>query len=495
MSDTFENYIDGRWQKASTRQTFENRNPADPDDLIGHFPDSGPADVDEAAHAAREALDGWSDTPAPDRGKILKASGDLLVERKEDIARAMTREMGKPFFETKGDIQEAIDTAYYAASETRRLFGTTVPSELPDKMNMAIRRPLGVCGVITAWNFPVAVPSWKIFPALAAGNTILFKPSEDAPHSGLRFVQTLIDAGIPDGVINVINGADEAGEALVEHPEVDAIGFTGSYEVGTSIAETCGRLNKPISLEMGGKNPMIVMDDADLDLALEGAIWGAYGTTGQRCTATSRLICHEPVHDEFVEMIQDEAETLVLGDGNEDGTDVGPLINEAAVENVHRYVEIGQDEGATLVMGGSPTTVDGLGGHFYEPTLFTDVTPDLTIAQEEVFGPVLSVFEVSSYDEAVEVANNAKYGLSSSIYTQDVNKSFHAMRDLEAGITYVNGPTIGAEAHMPFGGVKGTGNGQRDGGYAAFEFWTEHKTLYVDYSGQLQKAQMDSVED
>ena len=494
MSDTFENYIDGRWQKASTRQTFENRNPADPDDLIGHFPDSGPADVDEAAHAAREALDGWSDTPAPDRGKILKASGDLLVERKEDIARAMTREMGKPFFETKGDVQEAIDTAYYAASETRRLFGTTVPSELPDKMNMAIRRPLGVCGIITAWNFPVAVPSWKIFPALAAGNTILFKPSEDAPHSGLCFVQTLIDAGIPDGVINVVNGADEAGEALVEHPEVDAIGFTGSYEVGTSIAETCGRLNKPISLEMGGKNPMIVMDDADLDLALEGAIWGAYGTTGQRCTATSRLICHEAVHDEFVEMIQDEAETLALGDGNEDGTDVGPLINEAAVENVHRYVEIGQDEGATLVMGGSPTTVDGLGGHFYEPTLLTDVTPDLTIAQEEVFGPVLSVFEVSSYDEAVEVANNAKYGLSSSIYTQDVNKSFHAMRDLEAGITYVNGPTIGAEAHMPFGGVKGTGNGQRDGGYAAFEFWTEHKTLYVDYSGQLQKAQMDSVE-
>ena len=495
MSDTFENYIDGRWQKASTRQTFENRNPADPDDLIGHFPDSGPADVNEAAHAAREALDGWSDTPAPDRGKILKASGDLLIERKEDIARAMTREMGKPFFETKGDVQEAIDTAYYAASETRRLFGTTVPSELPDKMNMAIRRPLGVCGIITAWNFPVAVPSWKIFPALAAGNTILFKPSEDAPHSGLRFVQTLIDAGIPDGVINVVNGADEAGEALVEHPEVDAIGFTGSYEVGTSIAETCGRLNKPTSLEMGGKNPMIVMDDANLDLALEGAIWGAYGTTGQRCTATSRLICHEAVQDELVEMIQDEAETLVLGDGNEDGTDVGPLINEAAVENVHRYVEIGQDEGATLVMGGSPTTVDGLGGHFYEPTLFTDVTPDLTIAREEIFGPVLSVFEVSSYDEAVEVANNAKYGLSSSIYTQDVNKSFHAMRDLEAGITYVNGPTIGAEAHMPFGGVKGTGNGQRDGGYAAFEFWTEHKTLYVDYSGQLQKAQMDSVED
>ena len=494
MSDTFENYIDGRRQDATTQQTFENRNPADPDDLIGHFPDSGPTDVDEAAAAARDALDEWSSTPAPDRGKILKASGDLLTERKEDIARSMTREMGKPFFETKGDVQEAIDTAYYAASETRRLFGTTVPSELPDKMNMAIRRPLGVCGIITAWNFPVAVPSWKIFPALAAGNTILFKPSEDAPHSGLRFVQTLIEAGIPDGVINVVHGADEAGEALVEHPEVDALGFTGSYEVGTSIAETCGRLNKPISLEMGGKNPMIVMEDADLDLALEGAIWGAYGTTGQRCTATSRLICHEAVHDRFVEMIQAEAEMLVLGDGNDDDTDVGPLINEAAVDTVHRYVEIGQDEGATLVMGGSPATVDGLEGHFYEPTLFTDVTPNMTIAQEEIFGPVLATFEVSSYEEAVEVANNTKFGLSSSIYTQDVNRSFQAMRDLDAGITYVNGPTIGAEAHMPFGGVKGTGNGQRDGGYAAFEFWTEHKTIYVDYSGQLQKAQMDSVD-
>ncbi len=495
MPDTLQNYIDGRWTGADSGRTFKNHNPAAPDDLIGHVPDSGAADVNAAAQAARNAFDSWRSTPAPNRGKILKASGDLLAERKDDIARAMTREMGKPFFETKGDVQEAIDTAYYAASETRRLFGTTVPSELPDKMNMAIRRPLGVCGIITAWNFPVAVPSWKIFPALAAGNTIVFKPSEDAPHSGLLFVQTLLDAGIPDGVINVVNGADTAGKALVEHPEVDAIGFTGSYEVGTSIAETCGRLNKPISLEMGGKNPMIVMDDADLNLALEGAIWGAYGTTGQRCTATSRLICHEAVHDDFVDMIADEAETLVLGDGNQDGTDVGPLINEAALETVHRYVEVGKDEGATLRFGGAPADVDDLEGHFYEPTLFTDVTLDMTIAQEEIFGPVLAVFEVGSYDEAVDVANSTRFGLSSSIYTQDVNKSFQAMRDLEAGITYVNGPTIGAEAHMPFGGVKDTGNGQRDGGYAAFEFWTEHKTVYIDYSGQLQKAQMDSVDD
>ncbi len=493
MPDPIQNYIDGGWTDAASGRTFDDRNPADPTDRLGAVPASGADDVNAAVQAADKAFEAWSSTPAPDRGKILKTSGDLLAERKEDIARTMTREMGKPFFETKGDVQEAIDTAYYAASETRRLFGTTVPSELPDKMNMAIRRPLGVCGIITAWNFPVAVPSWKMYPALAAGNTIVFKPSEDAPRSGLRFVQTLIDAGLPAGVVNVVNGADEAGEALVEHPDVDAIGFTGSYEVGTSIAETCGRLNTPVSLEMGGKNPMIVMDDADLDLALEGAIWGAYGTTGQRCTATSRAICHEAVHDEFITMVKEEAETLVLGDGNAEGTDVGPLINEAAVKRVRRYVEIGQDEGATLEMGGSPASVEGLGGHFYEPTLFTDVTPDMTIAQEEIFGPVLAVFEVSTYEEAVAVANNTRYGLSSSIYTQDVNKSFHAMRDLDAGITYVNGPTIGAEAHMPFGGVKDTGNGQRDGGYAAFEFWTEHKTVYVDFSGRLQKAQMDSV--
>jgi aldehyde dehydrogenase (NAD+) len=495
MSDPIQNYIDGGWTDAASGRTFDNRNPADPTDRLGAVPASGADDVDAAVQAAHEAFGAWSSTPAPDRGKILKASGDLLTERKEDIARTMTREMGKPFFETKGDVQEAIDTAYYAASETRRLFGSTVPSELPDKMNMTIRRPLGACGIITAWNFPVAVPSWKIYPALAAGNTIVFKPSEDAPRSGLRFVQTLIDAGLPAGVLNVVNGADEAGEALVEHPDVDAIGFTGSYEVGTSIAETCGRLNTPVSLEMGGKNPMIVMDDADLDLALEGAIWGAYGTTGQRCTATSRAICHEAVHDEFVAMVKEEAEALVLGDGNAEGTDVGPLINEAAVERVRRYVEIGQDEGATLEMGGSPASVEGLGGHFYEPTLFADVTPEMTIAQEEIFGPVLAVFEVSTYEEAVAVANNTRYGLSSSIYTQDVNKSFRAMRDLDAGITYVNGPTIGAEAHMPFGGVKDTGNGQRDGGYAAFEFWTEHKTVYVDFSGRLQKAQMDSVDE
>lgn len=495
MAVPHQNYIDGEWRSAASDTTFSVSNPARPSNIIGRFPESSASDVDAAISAAATALSSWDQHPAPQRGKLLRQAGDLLRERKADIARAMTREMGKPVFETKGDVQEAIDTAYHAASETRRLFGRTVPSELPNKMNMSIRRPVGVCGIITAWNFPVAVPSWKILPALAAGNTVVFKPSEEAPQSGLLFVKTLLDAGIPDGVLNVVHGDGETGRHLVEHAKVDAVGFTGSYDTGTSIAETCGRLNKRVSLEMGGKNPMIVMDDADLDLALEGAIWGAYGTTGQRCTATSRLICHTAVHDELVSMIKKDAAALTLGDGLHGETDVGPLINENALNKVKRYVALGREEGAHCSLGGTPTSPDDLNGHFFEPTLFTGVAPDLTIAQDEIFGPVLTVFRVNSYDEAVRVANNTRYGLSSSIYTTDVETSYRAMRDLEAGITYVNGPTIGAEAHMPFGGVKDTGNGHRDGGWAAYEFFTERKTIYVDYSGQLQKAQMDSVED
>ncbi len=492
-----QNYIAGQWQDAVAGQSFDDFSPADFSDRIGAFPASGPADVDAAVNAAREAFASWSSRPAPDRGKIMRTLGDVLTDRKTDIARAMTREMGKPLEETKGDVQEAIDTAYYAASETRRLFGKTVPSELPDKMNMTIRRPVGVCGMITAWNFPVAVPSWKLIPALAAGNTAVFKPSELAPHSGALLVEAFLDAGVPEGVLNLVQGDGTAGEALVKHPDVDAIGFTGSSEVGKRIAETCGRLNKKCSLEMGGKNPMIVMDDADLDLALEGVLWGAFGTTGQRCTATSRLICHEAVQDEFIGMIEDAANDLVLGNGLNDGVDVGPLINEAALEKVTHYVRVGREEDdAMLAFGGHRATGNGLdAGYFYEPTVFTDVTPEMTIAQEEIFGPVLSVLPIQSYEEAVEVANDTEYGLSSSIYTQDVNHSFRAMQDLEAGITYVNGPTIGAEAHMPFGGVKDTGNGHRDGGWEVFDFYTETKTCYIDFSGQLQKAQMDNVED
>jgi aldehyde dehydrogenase (NAD+) len=431
--------------------------------------------------------------PAPHRGEILRRIGDLLTQRKDDIAHAMTREMGKTFLETRGDVQEAIDTAYYAASETRRLFGHTVPSELPHKFNMTVRRPLGVVGVITAWNFPVAVPTWKIFPALASGNTVVFKPSHDAPHSGMLLVHILVDAGVPDGVVNLIQGTGEAGSAMVNHPDVNAITFTGSTETGSKIGEICGRMHKRFSLEMGGKNPQIVMEDADLDLALEGVLWGAFGTTGQRCTATSRLILHESIHDEFVERLTERARRLRLGYGNHEGVDLGPLINSRGLEKVTRYVGIGKEEGANLVLGGNRAQGEGLDdGFFFEPTIFTGVRREMRIAQEEIFGPVLSVFKVSSYDEAVATANDTKYGLSSSIYTQDVNRAFRAIHEIEAGITYVNGPTIGAEAHMPFGGVKQTGNGHREGGWEVFDFYTETKTIYADYSGRLQRAQIDT---
>ncbi len=496
MPEQFQNYIDGAWRDAADGATFESINPARNSDVVGLFPDSKAEDVDAAARAAREAFKSWSRMPAPQRGEILRHIGDVLTERKNDLAFEMTREMGKPFFETKGDVQEAIDTAYYAASETRRLFGHTVPSELPDKFNMSLRRPVGVVGVITAWNFPVAVPTWKIFPALAAGNTVVFKPSEDAPHSGMLLVQALLDAGVPAGVLNLVQGAGAAGQAIVEHPEINAITFTGSSETGAKIGAVCGRMHKRFSMEMGGKNPMIVLDDGDLDLAVEGLLWGVFGTTGQRCTATSRLIAHEAIHDDLVDRLAEKAKALRLGYGNEDNVDVGPLINQKALDKVTRYIGIGQDEGARLVIGGERATGDGLDdGFFFEPTIFTGVTRDMRIAQEEIFGPVLSVLKVGSYDEAVAAANDTKYGLSSSIYTKNVALAFKAMHDIEAGITYVNGPTIGAEAHMPFGGVKQTGNGHREGGWEVFDFYTETKTIYVDYSGKLQKAQIDNVED
>ena len=495
MSDVKKNFIDGKWIDAVSGDTFKNINPARHSDVVGAFPASGPEDVDNAVQAARDAFKTWSRMPAPARGDILRNIGDLLTERKDKLAFEMTREMGKPFFETKGDVQEAIDTAYYAATETRRLFGKTVPSELPDKFNMSIRRPIGVCGIITAWNFPVAVPTWKMFPALAAGNTVVFKPSEDAPHSGALLVEVFTDAGVPPGVVNLVQGAGGVGEALVSHPGIDAVSFTGSTHTGAKIAETCGSLHKRCSLEMGGKNPMIVMDDANLDLVLDGILWGAFGTTGQRCTATSRLIIHEKVHDEMLTMLVAATKDLRLGYGNEDNVDVGPVINQKAVEKITGYIEIGKQEGAHILIGGQQATGGDLDdGWFIQPTIFTNVNRDMRIAREEIFGPVLSVIKISSYDEAVEIANDVPYGLSSSIYTADVATAFRAMHDIEAGITYINGPTIGAEAHMPFGGVKQTGNGHREGGWEVFEFYTETKTVYVDYSGKLQKAQIDNVD-
>ena len=494
MPETFKNFIGGQWVAPATGAYFENRNPADRDDIIGCFPRSGPDDVARAVASAQRGFAHWSKTPAPVRGEVLHRVGDLLVERKDTIARAMTREMGKVLAETRGDVQEGIDTAHYAHTEGRRLFGRTVPSELRNKWAMSFRRPIGVAGLITPFNFPLAIPTWKMFPALLCGNAVIFKPAEDVPHTAHLLVELLLEAGLPPEVVQLVHGEGSVvGRAMVEHPDVPVISFTGSTETGSIIGATCGRMHKRLSLEMGGKNAMIVMDDADLDLALEGVLWGAFGTTGQRCTATSRLIVHERVHDRLLQMLCDRAARLRLGPGLDERTDVGPLINEGALQKVEYYVGVARQDGARVLIGGERATGAGLErGWFYQPTVVAGVAPGMRVEQQEIFGPVLAVIKVASLDEAIRVNNDVPYGLSSSLYTRDVNAAFRAMGELDTGITYVNAPTIGAEAHLPFGGVKQTGNGHREGGWEVYDFYSETKVVYVDFSGKLQRAQIDT---
>ncbi len=490
----FRNFIAGKWVETGSKGTFENRNPADTRDVVGVFPSAGPEEVNEAVAAAKEEYQRWRLVPAPKRAEIIRHAGDLLAKHKEDISRQMTREMGKVLSETRGDTQEGIDTAYYAAGEGRRLFGDTVPCELPNKFGMSVRMPVGVCGMITPWNFPMAIPTWKIFPALVCGNTVVFKPATDTPATAVRFVEILLEAGLPEKAINIVCGSGGAvGNAIVDHPDVPVISFTGSTEVGKKIATRAGNTLKRVSLELGGKNAQIVMDDADLELAVDGALWGAFGTTGQRCTATSRLILHEKIHDKFVAMLVERAKGLKVGNGLDESVQVGPSVNESQRATVKQYVEIGQNEDkATLALGGKELTAGEYAhGWFFEPTIFVGVKPKMRIAQEEIFGPVLSVLKIGDLDEAVRVLNDTAYGLSSSIYTRDVNAAFRAMRDIEAGITYVNGPTIGAEVQLPFGGVKGTGNGHREASHTVLDTFTEWKSIYVDFSGKLQRAQID----
>ncbi len=493
MTNTFQNFIGGAWVAPAAGAYFDNVNPADTRDLIGRFPRSGAADVEAAVASATRGFERWRRTPAPARGDVLRRVGEILAARKEELADLMTREMGKPLAETRGDVQEGIDTAFYAATEGRRLFGHTVPSELRDKWAMSFRRPIGIAGLITPFNFPLAIPTWKMFPALVCGNAVIFKPGEDVPHTGHVLVEILLEAGLPPEVIQLLHGDGEVGAAMVAHPAIPLISFTGSTETGSKVGETCGRMHKRLSLEMGGKNAQIVLDDANLDLALDGVLWGAFGTTGQRCTATSRLILQDGIHDTFLERLVARAKTLVLGDGRTAGTDVGPLIHAESLAKVARYVEIGLAEGATLALGGQRATGAGLAhGFFFQPTILAGVTPTMRVAQEEIFGPVLSVIRVKDAAEAFAVNNSVKYGLSSSVYTQDVNVAFRALQQLDNGITYVNAPTIGAEAHLPFGGVKQTGNGHREGGWEVYEFYSETKVGYVDYSGTLQRAQIDN---
>jgi alpha-ketoglutaric semialdehyde dehydrogenase len=490
---TYNNFIDGRWVPSASGRTFENRNPGDTDDLIGVFQNSVRADVDAAIDAAARAYETWRLVPAPVRAEMLFRAAQLIVDRKEQYAREMTREMGKVLSETRGDVQEAIDMTFYMAGEGRRMFGQTVPSELRNKFAMSVRQPLGVCSVITPWNFPMAIPSWKIVPALVCGNTVVFKPASQTPLSALNFVKVLEEAGIPKGVVNMVTGdGEEVGTPLTTSPSVRVVSFTGSTHVGRIVNQAAAPTFKKVHLEMGGKNVIMIMEDANLELAVDGCLWGGFGTAGQRCTAASRVVVHRQVYKAFVDQFVSRAKALVVGNGLDENVQVGPSNSEPQLATVMKYVQIGLDEGATLACGGHRLETGGFGkGYFHEPTVFTDVKPGMRIAQEEIFGPVVSVIPCDSLEEAVAIGNNVQYGLSASIYTQDINRAFSAMRDLYTGIFYVNAPTIGAEVHLPFGGTKNTGNGHREAGVAALEVFTEWKSIYIDFSGKLQRAQID----
>jgi acyl-CoA reductase-like NAD-dependent aldehyde dehydrogenase len=490
----FRNFINGEWVAPKSGKTHENRNPANTDEIIGEFPLSTDADVDEAVAAARAAYAKWRLVPAPKRAEILFRAAELLVKRKEEFSRDMTREMGKVLAETRGDVQEAIDMTYYMAGEGRRLFGQTTPSELPSKFAMSVRQPIGVCGMITPWNFPMAIPSWKMMPALVCGNTVVLKPAEDTPLSSYHLVETLTEAGLPAGVVNLVSGdGPGAGAPLATHKDVPVVSFTGSTSTGRIIAEICAPSFKHCSLEMGGKNIILVMDDANLDLAIDGAVWGGFGTTGQRCTAASRLGVHKSVYKEFVAGLVERARKLKVGNGLDPTVDMGPTISEQQLSTVMSYVEIGKKEGAKLLTGGRRLDAGEYAkGWFHEPTVFGDCASKMRIAQEEIFGPVISVIPVDSLEQGIAVANGVPYGLSASIYTRNVNRAFAAIQDLHTGIVYVNAPTIGAETHLPFGGTKQTGNGHRDAAVAAIDFFTEWKSVYIDYSDKLQRAQIDN---
>jgi aldehyde dehydrogenase (NAD+) len=492
---TFKNYIAGEWVDAASGETFESTVPAT-GDALGTFPRSGAEDVDRAVAAAKSAYDEWRLVPAPERGALLLRFAQLLARDKAELTELMSREMGKVLAEAGGDVQEAIDMSIYMAGEGRRLFGHTTPSELRDKFQMSVRMPVGVVGAITPWNFPVAIPAWKLAPALVCGNTVVFKPAEDTPLLAERFIELLGEAGIPDGVVNLVHGfGEEAGDRLVRHPDVPVITFTGSRETGVLVTKNAADELKHVHLELGGKNGIIVMEDADLDLAVEGIVWSAFGTTGQRCTAASRVIVHGAVYDALATRLVARAESMRIGPGWEPDTDLGPVINKAAIDKIDMYSRVGEDEGARLLTGGEPATDGELAkGFYYRPTVFADVDQGMRIAQEEIFGPTTALIRVRDFEEALAVANGIRYGLSSSIFTRDVNRAFRAMRDLEAGITYINAGTTGAEVHLPFGGTKDTGNGHREAGQAALDVFTEWKSIYVDYSGRLQRAQIDNVE-
>ena len=488
----YRNYVNGKGVEARSGQTMASINPAT-GETLGIVPKAGKEDITAAIAAATAAYNTWRKVPAPRRAEILYLAAEELVRQKEDLARLMTQELGKVLPEARGDVQEAIDMTYFIAGEGRRLHGYTTASEMPNKAAYCLRVPVGVVGVITPWNFPMAIPSWKIIPALLCGNAVVFKPATYTPLVGIRFVEILNDAGLPPGVLNVVTGSGgSVGDVLVEHPDVAIISFTGSTSTGLVISEKCAHLGKRVSLEMGGKNAAIVMEDADLDLATDALIWSAFGTSGQRCTACSRIIVHAPVRRELTDRLVARTKALRLGDGLLPATDVGPVVSESQLESIHSYVEIGTQEGARVLTGGSRVRDGELArGSFYAPTIFDNVSPGMRIEQEEIFGPVTDLIEARDFDEAVRILNGVEYGLSASIFTRDVNTAMRAIDDIFTGIVYVNHGTIGAEVHLPFGGTKHTGNGHREGGIQALDIFSEWKAVYIDYSGRLQRAQID----
>ena len=489
------NYIDGRWIDSASGQAFEDLDPAT-GEVIATATKSGTADVDRAVEAAHRAADAWRLYPAPKRGEILYRAGEIMLQRKDALARDMTSEMGKVLAESRGDVQEGIDMTYYIAGEGRRQFGDVVPAELPNKWAMSMRHPHGVVAAITPWNFPFAIPTWKIMPALVLGNTVVFKPASYTPMLAVRLVEILEEAGLPKGVLNLVLGAGgEIGDHIVQHPLVDLVSFTGSSDAGAHISEIAGRQLKRVSAELGGKNAIVVLDDADVDLSIEGILWSAFGTSGQRCTAASRVIAHKGVANAVIDKLVARAKKMKMGHGLDAGTDLGPVVSKAAQEKVASYMPIAEKEGATIATGGRIPTEGALAkGFFHEPTVLIDVKPNMRVAQEEIFGPVTAVIEVNGIDEAIKVLNSTKYGLSCSVYTRNVNNAFRFMRDAETGLVYVNAGTIGAEIQLPFGGMKSTGNGHREAGRAALDVYSEWKSIYIDFSGKLQRAQMDTEE-
>lgn len=494
MAQTYKNYINGQWVESKTGETFENRNPADTSDLVGVFQKSGAEDVNDAITAAAEAYKKWRLVPAPKRAEIIYDIGRKLIERKEEISQQMTREMGKVIKETRGDTQEAIDMSFLYAGEGRRMFGHTTPSEMPDKFQMSVRIPLGVAAMITPWNFPIAIPAWKMIPALVCGNTCVIKPATDTPVSVVNFMRVMEECGIPPGVVNMVTGSgSKVGEPLMTDKRVKVVSFTGSTETGRRVSEACAPDFRHCHLEMGGKNPIIIMDDGDVDLAVDGAIWGGFGTTGQRCTAASRVIVHKKVYKQFLDGFVKRAKALKVGNGLDESNEMGPAISESQMNTVLEYMEIGQKEDkAKLMCGGARLTGgDYDRGWFTQPTIFADVDPQMRIAKEEIFGSVVSVIPCDNLDHGIEIANDTIYGLSAAVYTSDVNKAFRAIRDVYTGLFYVNASTIGAEVHLPFGGTKHTGNGHREAGTAALDVFSEWRSIYIDFSGKLQKAQID----